>query len=275
MSQSPPIALTIAGSDPSGGAGIQADLKTFSAFGVYGASVITALTAQNTVGVTGAMTVPAPFIAEQFNAVASDLAIDAVKTGMLGDSATVHIVADLLRAAKLKAVVVDPVMVATSGDRLLDVHAVQAVRDVLIPLATIITPNIPEAAALLQTSSAMSVRDMVDQGRRLLHFGCGAVLLKGGHGDGDQAVDVLVTGSGAFEFADPRIVSNNTHGTGCTLAAAITAGLAQGIELADAVGRAKAFVWQAIASSAQWQVGKGHGPVDHLFNVRKKPTRSE
>ncbi len=189
----PAIALTIAGSDPSGGAGIQADLKTFSAFGVYGASVITALTAQNTVGVTGVHKVPADFIRRQFDAVTSDLVVAAVKTGMLGDVETVLTVAALLRKSKLANVVVDPVMVATSGDRLLDDSAIVAVREALIPLANIITPNLPEAAALLELPEAVTEDQMIDHARRLLAFGPGAVLLKGGHGEGGEAVDILVS----------------------------------------------------------------------------------
>lgn len=265
----PPIALTIAGSDPSGGAGIQADLKTFAALGVYGASIITALTAQNTKGVTGVFAVPPDFIRAQFDAVMSDLTVSAVKTGMLADAATVAAVTDALQQSQPPYVVVDPVMVATSGDRLIDSAAVTAVRDRLIPLATVITPNLPEAAALLETSIAQSSDDMRDQAKALLQLGCGAVLLKGGHGEGDEALDLLVTASEEMHLVKPRIKTQNTHGTGCTLAAAIAAHLANGLTLPAAAEAAKDFVWQALRSAATQQIGAGHGPVDHLFSVRK------
>ena len=264
----PPIALTIAGSDPSGGAGIQADLKTFTVLGVYGASVITALTAQNTRGVSGVYKVPAAFIAAQFDAVTSDLAIRALKTGMLGDEETVLTVAGLLSRSKLCPVVVDPVMVATSGDMLLAPDAITAVRSQLIPLADLITPNVPEAATLLGVAHARTDAEMAEQARALLDFGCRAVLLKGGHGDSRDAIDYLVTLSGLQRLLRPRIATRNTHGTGCTLAAAITAGLAEGHGLDAAVARAKEFVWQALRSGADLEIGGGNGPVDHLFAQR-------
>jgi hydroxymethylpyrimidine/phosphomethylpyrimidine kinase len=267
-SRTPPIALTIAGSDPSGGAGIQADLKTFMALGVYGASVLTALTAQNTVGVTGVHKVPAEFIRAQFDAVTSDLKIAAVKTGMLGDVETVTTVAALLARSKPPFLVVDPVMVATSGDRLLDEDAISAVREKLIPLAGLITPNLPEAAALLDQPPAATEREMESQARQLLKFGCGAVLIKGGHGAGKVSADVLVTQAGAHWFSKPRVETRNTHGTGCTLAAAITAGLAEGLELPAAVELAKDFVWAALRSGADHKIGFGNGPVDHLIYLR-------
>ncbi len=266
---SPPIALTIAGSDPSGGAGIQADIKTFTALGVYGASVITALTAQNTLGVTGVHKVPADFIRAQFDAVTSDLAISAIKTGMLGDEETVLTVAALLAREKPSALVVDPVMVATSGDILLAPDAIKALRDTLIPLADLITPNVPEAAALLAMPCAQSDADMVAQAQALMRLGCGAVLLKGGHSRGDDAVDVLVTSDAMHRFKRPRIDTRNTHGTGCTLAAAIAAGLARGQLLPDAVLFAKDFVWSALHAGATLKIGHGNGPVDHLFAVHK------
>lgn len=265
----PPVALTIAGSDPSGGAGIQADLKTFTALGVYGASVITALTAQNTVGVTGVYKIPASFIAEQFDAVTSDLRVSAVKTGMLADVETVTLIAQLLANRKPAHLVVDPVMVATSGDRLIDADAVAAVRTALLPLADVITPNLPEAAALLETGLAGTDEEMLSQARQLLALGCKAVLLKGGHGSGPEAVDILVTPSRAIRLSRPRIVTRNTHGTGCTLAAAIAAGLAQRHSLETAVEKAKDFVWSALASGAHLKIGAGSGPVDHLFDLRK------
>lgn len=268
MSATPPIAMTIAGSDPSGGAGIQADLKTFTALGVYGATIITALTAQNTVGVTGVMKVPIEFIRAQFDAVTSDLSVNAVKTGMLADTETVATVAALLARLRDVPIVVDPVMVATSGDRLIDESAVAAVREQLVPLASIITPNLPEAAALLGCSAASNEIEMVEQCRELLQLGCGAVLLKGGHGDGAFAVDVLALGKGeVIRLSQPRIATRNTHGTGCTLAAAIAAKLASGTGLEDSVRAAKAFVWSAINAAAAQQIGSGSGPVDHLFSV--------
>ena len=267
MTQSRPIALTIAGSDPSGGAGIQADLKTFTVLGVYGASVITALTAQNTRGVTGVHKVPADFIAAQFAAVSCDLNIAAAKTGMLGDEETVRTVARLIAGAKLKAVVVDPVMVATSGDVLLAPDAIAAVRSLMLPLATLITPNLPEAAKLLDQPVAMTDAEAEHQAQDLLNFGCGAVLLKGGHGEGAQAVDYLVSRAGTIRLSKPRIATRNTHGTGCTLAAAVTAGLALGLTLETAVHRAKDFVWGALGAGADLQIGGGTGPVDHLFAI--------
>lgn len=264
MSRTRPVALTIAGSDPSGGAGIQADLKTFTVLGVYGASVITALTAQNTVGVSGVHKVPADFIRAQFEAVASDLNIAAAKTGMLGDEETVLTVAELVRRAGLKNLVVDPVMVATSGDVLLAPEAIKAVRETLIPLAAVITPNLHEAARLLDTAVAEDEATARAQAEALLRLGPGAVLIKGGHGTGGEAVDFLARKSGTLRFAKPRIATRNTHGTGCTLAAAITAGLARGEELHDAVAHAKDFLWSALDSGAHMRFGAGQGPVDHL-----------
>lgn len=265
----PPIALTIAGSDPSGGAGIQADLKTFTVLGVYGASVITALTAQNTFGVTGVLKVPADFVIAQFVAVTSDLPVAAVKTGMLADVEMVDCVSRLLRQWGPPHLVVDPVMVATSGDRLIDRDAVQAVRDTLIPLADLITPNLPEAAALLEREIAELEEQMRAQAEALLQFGCRAVLLKGGHGSGAEAVDILATAGGITRLSQRRIETSNTHGTGCTLAAAITAGLADGKPLEEAVARAKDFVWMALMAGAAQQVGSGNGPVNHMFSVHK------
>jgi hydroxymethylpyrimidine/phosphomethylpyrimidine kinase len=264
-----PIALTIAGSDPSGGAGLQADLKTFTALGVYGASVVTALTAQNTRGVTGAMAVPPDFIALQMEAVASDLKISAAKTGMLGDTPTVMAVAAAVRRHSIAPLVVDPVMVATSGDVLLAPDAIDAVRREMLPLAALITPNLPEAAKLLGVETARSETLMEEQGCRLLAMGPRAVLMKGGHGSGSEAVDILVTAEGALRFAKPRIDTRNTHGTGCTLAAAITALLAKGITLADAVDGAKAYVHGALQAGSDLRIGAGHGPVDHLFEIRR------
>lgn len=263
-----PIALTIAGSDPSGGAGIQADLKTFAALGVYGASVITALTAQNTQGVTGVLSVPPEFIGAEIDAVASDLAIGAVKTGMLGDTATVGAVVAGIRRHALAPLVVDPVMVATSGDILLAPDAIESVRRDLLPLATVITPNLAEAAKLLEAPLAVSEDEMREQGRGLLALGPGAVLMKGGHSTGAEAIDILVTGAGVMRLVRPRIETQHTHGTGCTLAAAIAAHLAAGFALEEAVHRAKDYLWHALEAGQHLAIGQGRGPVDHAFATK-------
>lgn len=264
------IALTIAGSDSSGGAGIQADLKTFSAFGVYGASVITALTAQNTLGVQGIETVPAAFVAEQLRSVLTDLDVDAVKTGMLANAEIVAVVASALRSAA-RPLVVDPVMVATSGDVLLAPEAVEAIKSDLLPLATLVTPNLPEAAILLGSRRARSEEEMVAQGKALLGAtGCRAVLIKGGHGVGDNATDILVSKAGVERFVRPRVATPHAHGTGCTLSAAIAALLSQGVTLAEAVDRAKTYVWEGLRHGRGLGIGKGRGPVDHLFALRGK-----
>jgi hydroxymethylpyrimidine/phosphomethylpyrimidine kinase len=266
-----PIALTIAGSDSSGGAGIQADLKTFSAFGVYGAAVITALTAQNTRGVLAVEPVAAAFVAAQIDAVLSDLDVGAIKTGMLANAGIVEAVARCLRSAPRRPLIVDPVMVATSGDVLLAPDAVDALKRELIPLATLITPNLPEAARLLGASEAASEAEAVAQAEALQALGCGAVLLKGGHASGEAAVDHLCDGTGVERLVRPRIDTPHTHGTGCTLSAAIAALLAQGARLREAVARAKAFVWQALEAGRAIGVGRGNGPVDHLFAIRRAP----
>ncbi|AHB48828.1 phosphomethylpyrimidine kinase [Hyphomicrobium nitrativorans NL23] len=262
---SPAIALTVAGSDCSGGAGIQADLKTFTVLGVYGASVITAITAQNTQGVQDVMTLPSAIIAAQMASVASDLRVRAIKTGMLADRATVDTVVNGLSAFQSVPLVVDPVMIATSGDVLLQPDAVEAVRTRLIPLADIVTPNIKEAACLLNSAPAASLDEMEAQGRALLALGPKAVLVKGGHADGDEATDILVFGAGSLRFSKPRIVTRNTHGTGCTLAAAIAAGLAKGHALPTAVRDAKDYVWGAIDTARNLEIGSGQGPVNHLY----------
>jgi hydroxymethylpyrimidine/phosphomethylpyrimidine kinase len=259
-----PIALTIAGSDSSGGAGIQADLKTFAAFEVYGASVITALTAQNTTGVSGIHLVPADFVTAQIDAVFDDLAVKAVKIGMVAQLATIDaIVAGLTRWSPWH-IVLDPVIVATSGDRLLAADAVEALRTKLIPLASLLTPNLPEAAALLDEDIATSEAAIERQGRRLLEFGCRAVLIKGGHGQGAESTDYLFGASGVIAMPAPRIATKNTHGTGCSLSSAIAAGLAKGEELETAVRNAKAWVSAAIAAADQLGVGHGHGPIHHF-----------
>ncbi len=268
---SPPIALTIAGSDCSGGAGIQADLKTFTALGVYGASVLTALTAQNTSGVSGVHAVPSAFITAQFDAVMTDLAVGAIKTGMLATRETVETVADGLVRYSHLPIIVDPVMVATSGDVLLAADAIQSIRRRLIPLAEVITPNLPEAARLLDTAIATTEAEMAVQGRALLGLGAKTVLIKGGHAEGDEAVDLLFAAEGVIRLALPRVATRNTHGTGCTLAAAIAALMAAGVARPDAVRRAKQFVWEALQSAKDMRVGQGHGPVDHLFGIRRAP----
>jgi hydroxymethylpyrimidine/phosphomethylpyrimidine kinase len=265
------IALTIAGSDSSGGAGIQADLKTFSAFGVYGASAITALTAQNTRGVAAVEPVAARFVVAQIDAVLGDLEVGAIKTGMLANAEIVAAVAGRLSATAGLPLVVDPVMVATSGDVLLTDDAIESVKRQLIPLATLITPNLPEAARLLGTEAAADDAQAAEQARALFRFGCGAVLLKGGHGTGEAAVDILCDPSGTERLVRPRIATPHTHGTGCTLSAAIAALLAQGVALREAVVRAKDFVWQALEAGRGLGVGHGSGPVDHLYAVRRMP----
>lgn len=257
-----PIALTIAGSDSGGGAGIQADLKTFSALGVYGASVITALTAQNTRGVSAIHDVPPEFVAAQMEAVFSDLAVGAVKIGMLSSRGVAEAVAAGLRPGI--PVVLDPVMIATSGDRLLAPEAAEVIRKVLMPLAAVVTPNLPEAAALLEAPVARDEQEMQAQGERLLALGSGAVLIKGGHGGGAESIDLLVERGGTTRLAAPRIVSANTHGTGCTLSSAIAAGLAKGLDLVTAAGAAKTYVTDAIAAADGLGVGSGHGPVHHF-----------
>lgn len=268
----PPVALTIAGSDPSGGAGIQADLKTFSALGVYGATVITVLTAQNTRGVSGVFAIPADFIRAEFRAVISDLPVSAIKTGMLSDRATVEAVAELLGEVPDIPVVVDPVMVATSGDTLLSSDAIDAVRQRLVPRANLITPNLPEAAKLLDEPPAASPDEMLAQAGKLLQLGCAAVLLKGGHGPGPEALDILFDGKEQHILKRPRIDTRNTHGTGCTLSAAITSHMARGDTLLRSVEAAKRFVWDALVSGAALAIGSGNGPVDHLFALRKRST---
>ena len=259
-----PIALTIAGSDSSGGAGIQADLKTFAAFGVYGASVITALTAQNTRSVAGIHLVPADFVTAQIDAVFSDLDVKAVKIGMVAQLATVDaIVAGLTRWSP-KHIVLDPVMVATSGDRLLATDAVEALRTKLIPRASLITPNLPEAAALLDEPVALSEAAIESQGKRLLALGCPAVLIKGGHGQGTESIDYLLSGNGIIALAAPRIATRNTHGTGCSLSSAIAAGLAKGEDMETAVRNAKVWVSAAIAAADRLGIGHGNEPIHHF-----------
>ena len=259
-----PIAVTIAGSDSGGGAGIQADLKTFAALGVYGASVITALTAQNTKGVTGIHDVPPDFITAQIDAVFSDLDVRAVKIGMLSHPAVIEAVAAGLDRHRQTKIVLDPVMVATSGDRLLAPEAIEVLRRELIPRALLITPNLPEAAALLDAPIAASETMMREQGERLLALGAKAVLIKGGHAAGAESVDLLIEPTAVARLASERVATKNTHGTGCTLSAAVAAGLAKGQKLAEAVRDAKAYVSAAIGAADRLHIGSGHGPVHHF-----------
>ncbi|MEM7253394.1 MAG: bifunctional hydroxymethylpyrimidine kinase/phosphomethylpyrimidine kinase [Pseudomonadota bacterium] len=259
-----PNALTIAGSDSGGGAGIQADLKAFSALGVYGASVVTALTAQNTAEVRAIHEAPLDFLAQQLDAVCDDLAIAAVKIGMLSREPIIQTVAEAIERHRLAPVVLDPVMVAKSGDALLADQAVQALRDHLIPRATVITPNLPEAGVLLEREPPRDEAEMREAATALHTLGCKAVLVKGGHLSGAQNVDILFDGNDFARFENPRIDTHNTHGTGCTLSSAIAARLAHGDSLFDAVGAAVQYVHDAIAAADSLDVGQGHGPVHHF-----------
>jgi hydroxymethylpyrimidine/phosphomethylpyrimidine kinase len=255
------IALTIAGSDSGGGAGIQADLKTFHQLGVFGTSVITAITVQNTLGVADWMPVPVPLVRGQLDAVASDLRPHAVKSGMLADAAVVQAVADGLRAHRLAPYVLDPVMVATSGDPLLETGAVAAIRRELIPLAALVTPNLDEAAILTELE-VCDVAAMVRAARRLVEDGAGAALVKGGHLPGSELVDVFCDGHEVRLFRHSRIDTPHTHGTGCTLSAAITAHLALGHPLAAAVEHSLDYLHRAIETAPG--LGRGRGPVNHF-----------
>lgn len=259
-------ALTIAGSDSGGGAGIQADLKTFAALGIYGTSAITALTAQNTTGVSGVHVVPAEFVTLQIETVTSDLGCDAVKTGMLASAAIVEAVAAAIEGLELPNLVVDPVMVAKSGDRLLDDDAVHAVKSTLLRLARVVTPNVPEAEVLADMP-IRSIADMRDAARRIMRHRPSAVIVKGGHLGGTTVTDVLYDGDRFIELSEPRIDGPHTHGTGCTFSAALTAHLAQGQPLDEATRRAKAFVTGAMRHGID--VGKGHQPLGHFWSIRR------
>jgi len=259
-----PIALTIAGSDSGGGAGIQADLKTFSALGVYGASVIAALTAQNTQGVRAIHDAPPDFIAAQMDAVFEDLDIRAVKIGMLSRSEVIETVAAGLQRHTAPHIVLDPVMVATSGDPLLQPDAVATLRDRLVPLAEVITPNLPEAALLAGREAARDEAAMQETAKALLDLGPKTVLLKGGHLSDGEAIDLLYDGTEIIRLAAPRVDTPNTHGTGCTLSSAVAAFLAHGKSLPEAVRAAKDYLTAALAAADQLKVGGGHGPVHHF-----------
>ena len=258
-------ALTIAGSDSGGGAGVQADLKTFSALGVYGASVITAVTAQNTRAVTAVHAIPSRMVAAQIAAVLDDIRVDAVKIGMLGDATLVETVAGAL-AGYDGPVVLDPVMVAKSGARLLPETARAALVTHLLPRADLLTPNLPEAAALLGLPEAASDADMQAQGARLRELGARAVLMKGGHATGESCTDWLIA-EGMHRLDAPRLSTRNTHGTGCSYASAIAAGLAQGLALPEAVTRAHGWLHAAIRAADRLAIGHGHGPVHHFHEV--------
>ena len=263
-------AMTIAGSDSGGGAGIQADLKTFAALGVYGTSALTAITAQNTVAVTDVHEVPTATISAQIDAILTDIGADAVKTGMLSSSAIIECVADSLRrhdnSPGVSRLVVDPVMVAKSGDSLLREEAVSALKERLIPLAAVVTPNIPEA----ETLTGISITDdegMAEAARLIVGMGARAVVVKGGHREG-PATDLYYDGTSFREFSAPRFDTPNTHGTGCTFASAVAAGLAQGLGTEEAVGQAKEFVTEAIRAS--FPIGGGHGPLHHFWAAEQR-----
>jgi hydroxymethylpyrimidine/phosphomethylpyrimidine kinase len=266
MTRRVPSVLTIAGSDSGAGAGIQADLKTFAAMGVFGTTAITAITAQNTLGVQDVLALPPELVAAQIDAVVGDIGADVVKTGMLANAEIVDVVVAKVAEHTLTSLVVDPVMVSSSGDRLFEDGAVDAIRERLLPLATIITPNLREAEVLLgrKLTSWEEIRAGAEE---LVSMGAGAAIIKGGHpaveGSEGAATDLLYDSEGLREFTTTRIESNNTHGTGCTFASAIAAALARGTNLRGSVAMAKAFVTKALQSA--YPVGEGHGPVHHFF----------
>lgn len=262
-----PRVLTIAGSDSGGGAGIQADLKTFEALGVYGMAAITAVTAQNTVAVTGIHEIPPAFVAEQIFDVVSDIGVDAAKTGMLSSAPIIEAVAREIERFKIEKLVVDPVMIAKSGDTLLQASARDAMKRRLLPLAWIVTPNVPEAEVLagVQVSCAGCIEEAA---KRIHRLGCRYVLIKGGHMEQAEAVDYLYDGNHMETFAAPRVDTKNTHGTGCTFSAAIAAFLAKGVETAEAVAKAKDYLTGAIRNS--FHLGKGHGPLHHSYRGREQ-----
>ena len=280
-----PNVLTVAGTDPSGGAGIQADLKTFSALGVYGMSVVTALVAQNTQGVGRILDVPGDFAAAQIESLFADVRVDAVKIGMVNTADTASVIADALRRFKPKLVVLDPVMAAKSGDALLMPDAVAVVRDELVPLATVITPNLPEAGMLVGGAAPRTVEEMRGALGALYGLGPEWVLLKGGHLEGEASVDLLFDGESVTEMAAERVETDNTHGTGCTLSAALTAlaahnfaaasdsasdsagGKAQGARMVEAAQGAKDYLTGALRCAGRLDVGRGHGPVHHFYRL--------
>ncbi len=270
-----PIALSIAGSDSSAGAGLQADLKTFSALRVYGATVVTAITAQNTQGVQAIQHASPAIIFKQIESVFSDLQIGAVKIGMVGNEEAIDAVVDGLKRFCGVPIVLDPVMVATSGDRLLEHDAEDALRTRLLPLADLVTPNLAEAALLLSESPAANEAELRGQAERLQKAGAAAVLIKGGHAIGAEAVDILYDGSAMHRLSAPWIETRNTHGTGCTLSSAIAAYLAKGLGLPDAVQSAKAYLTAALAAADHLSVGHGRGPVHHFHEFWRKTDNSD
>ena len=263
-----PNILSIAGVDPSGGAGIAADLKTFAALGAYGMAAVTAVTVQNTRGVRGFRLMEPAFVADQIDAVFEDIRVDAVKIGMVGSAAIAEAIADVLRRHGARHVVLDPVMVAKGGDALLTGDAVAAIRDRLVPLAEVITPNLPEAAVLLGAAAPLDLGGMQAMARHLLRLRPASVLLKGGHLDGPESTDVYCDGETMKVLTAPRIATKNTHGTGCTLSSAIAALLPSHPRL-EAIRQAKDYVTGAIRSADQLDVGSGHGPLNHGY----RPTR--
>ncbi|MXP67327.1 bifunctional hydroxymethylpyrimidine kinase/phosphomethylpyrimidine kinase [Pantoea sp. Aalb] len=256
--------LTIAGTDPSGGAGIQADLKTFSALRAYGTSVITVLVAQNTCGVQSLYHIDDFFISEQLNSVLDDVRIDAVKIGMLAETKIIEVVAERLKSTNLPFIVFDPVMIAKSGDSLLSTIALTKMRELMLPNVTLITPNLPEAAMLLDSSIAKNEKTMIEQGNALINIGCKAVLIKGGHLNNKESPDWLITKTFQRRFTSRRLNMRNTHGTGCSLSAAITALYPRYGNLLDTITEAKNWLQQAILHSNSLEVGKGIGPIHHF-----------
>lgn len=272
ISSKTPITLTIAGSDSGGGAGIQADIKAISATGGYACSVITALTAQNTQGVTGILGVDPSFVEQQLDAVFSDLDVKAVKIGMLSDANIIRMVAKKLRQYQPKFLVIDPVMVATSGDLLLEQDAISTLKSELLPLADVITPNLPEAAALIGSDLPETEQAMKDMIAALRDIGSRSILLKGGHLEKDEySTDLLILEDDVIRMSTPRIATRNTHGTGCTLSAATASFLAQGYPLQEAVQHAKSYITKAISHADELEIGSGHGPVNHFFAGHFKP----
>ena len=258
-----PKAMTIAGSDSGGGAGVQADLKTFAALGVYGASTLTAITAQNTVAVTAVHEIPTDVITAQIDAVLTDIGADAVKTGMLSSSDIIECVCEALEVHGVQRLVVDPVMIAKSGDALLREDAIGSLRTRLLPLAMVVTPNIPEAEALTETT-IVSDADVRRAAEAIVGMGARSVVVKGGHREG-PATDLFYDGKEFKEFTAPRFDTVNTHGTGCTFASAVAAGLARGMVVTDAVALAKDYVTEGIRHS--FSIGQGHGPLNHFYSI--------
>lgn len=268
----PHISLTIAGSDSGGGAGIQADIKAMSATGSYACSVITALTAQNTQGVTDIHPVPQAFVQAQLESIFCDMKVDAVKIGMLSDADTIYMIAQMLKKHQPKVIILDPVMVATSGDVLLESKAISSLVNHLIPLADLITPNLYEAQVLLGRdlyAFPKSNAELKNTAQGLLALGSQGVLLKGGHMDTQDSTDIWVTENQVEYFSKKRVVTNNTHGTGCTLSSAITSYLAQGFSMSESIRKAKEYISQALVAAKEYQLGQGSGPVDHFFMLNQ------